>query len=264
MTTKRTKPTLRSTRDYSLFEPHPYNRDVTKTKVLELSMDEYGFDDGLPIRCVRNGNGKLKITHGHHRFHVARQKGLPVWFIVASNDIPLFESEASAHAWNVQDFTVARARAGERPAEAVLKYHEQTGIPLNACISLVGGEGASSGNKPKQMKTGQFKVGDRTHAAAVAEIVAHCKTCGVSFATSSYFVKAVSKCLFVPDFDAELFMHKVSVHSELMEPRRGVDDYLELMELIYNRQAKRKMPLAFMAREVSANRKETFGGRNSA
>ena len=71
-------------------------------------MDEHGFDEGLPIRCIRNGNGKLKITHGHHRFHVARKKGLPVWYIVANNDIPLFESEASAHSWDVRDFTVAQ------------------------------------------------------------------------------------------------------------------------------------------------------------
>lgn len=258
------KPTLRCTKDYDLFEPHPYNRDVSRTKVLEESMERFGFDDGLPIRCVRNGNGKLKITHGHHRFHVARKKGLPVWFIVASNDIPLFESEASGHAWNVRDFTVARARAGERAAEAVLQYHEKTGIPLQACISLVGGEGASSGNKSIAMKTGRFKVGDPHHADMIARIVDHCKKHGVAFAAHSYFVAAISKCLFVEEFDAELFLRKVATHSKLMEPRRSLDDYLDLVELIFNRKSKQKVPLAFLAREKGMERKVTFGGRNSA
>lgn len=257
------KPALRVTKDYSLFEYHPHNRDVSRTKILEQSMAAYGFDDGLPIRCIRNGQGKLRITHGHHRFDVACSMGLPIWYIVASRHIPLFESEASAHSWSVRDFTVARAKAGESPAEEVLIFHERTGIPLNVAISLVGGEGAGSHNKMPQMKNGNFQVGDMHHANAVAEVVQHCKDCEISFATNSRFVGALSKCLFVPEFDAELFMHKVSTHRELMEPRRGLDDYLDLIELVYNRHGQYKMPLAFRAREVSTQRQGSFGKSQS-
>jgi len=263
MSAKRNKPTLQCTTNYDLFEPHPYNRDVQKTKILELSMERYGFDEGLPIRCVRSANGKLKITHGHHRFCVARKKKLPVWYIVAGSDISLFESEASTHAWNIRDYTVARARAGEDPAEAVLQYHRQTGIVLQACVSLVGGHGASSGRKAVDMKMGKFKVGDMIHAKAIAEIVSHCGKHGLDFATEWGFVNALSKCLFVPGFDAELFMHKVSAHSELMDRRRTVDDYLDLMELVYNRQQKKRMPLAFLARQLAAERKASFGKKRS-
>lgn len=259
MTRKPSSPNLQLTQDYALFEPHPYNRDVTRTKILEASMRQYGFDPGLPIRVVVNGNGKFRITHGHHRFHVARKLGIPFWYVVVANDIPLFESEASTHAWDTEDYTRARARGGEPGAEAVLRYRDRTGIPINSCISLVGGESASSGNKAKEMKIGTFKVGDNQHADQVAEIILHCKDHGVSFATSNYFVKAVSKCLFVPEFDADLFMHKVATHAELMTPRRGVNDYLELMELIYNRQSQQKFPLAFFARETAAERQATFG-----
>ena len=257
--TKRREPTLQHTKNYDRFEPHPHNRDVTNTKVLESSMEEHGFDPGLPIRCESNGNGKLKITHGHHRFHVARKLGLPIWFIVASKDIPLFESEASAHTWDVEDFTQARTRAGEKAPAAALDFHQRTGIPLNSVISMLGGEGASSGNKVKEMKSGKFKIGDTKHADQVAGIVRHCTELGVSFAATSYFVKALSKCLFVPEFDAELFMHKVAIHVELMTPRRAMDDYLDLIEMIYNRQSKKKIPLAFRTREVGAARKASFG-----
>lgn len=260
--TKKAKPTLRCTKDYTLFEQCPYNRDVTKIKVLEDSMRKHGFDDGLPIRCVRKRNGKLEVTHGHHRLFVANKLGLAVWFIVATNDIPLFESEASAHTWNVRDFTVARTRAGEEPARRVMEYHEDTGIPLQACIALIGGEGACSNNKSTAMKMGSFKVGDTHHADEIAKIVHQCRECDVDFATNSYFVGALSKCLFVEVFDSELFMHKTSIHRELMEPRRGIDEYLELIELVYNRQVKSKIPLAFLAREVARQRAVTFGGRN--
>lgn len=256
---RKPRPAIRKTSDYSLFETHPHNRDISRTKVLEASMKKFGFDDGLPIRCVTNGNGKLKITHGHHRFHVARQLGLPIWYLVASNEIDLFESEASAHSWSVRDYTVARARAGESPAQEVMEYHRKTGIPLGLCISLVGGQAASSGNKAKAMKAGNFQPGDQIHADTVARVVAHCKDCGVEFATSSLFVKAVSKCLFVEDFDVYMFLHKVSAHPQLMEPRRNLDDYLDLIEMVYNRQCRTKIPLAFLADQASRKRGQTFG-----
>ena len=250
----RVKPTLRSTKDYNLFEPHPYNREISRTKVLERSMRKFGFDNGLPIRCVRNGSDKLKITHGHHRFHVARSLGLPIWFIVASEDIPLFESEASTHAWNVKDYTVARARAGEQSAETVLQYHQQTGIPIGPCISLIGGESASSGNMGIGMKHGKFKVGDTKRADQIAVIVKHCVDCGVDFARNSLFVKALSKCIFVEEFDIDLFMHKVSTHKAVMEKRRGVDDYMDLIEFVYNRQSQVKIPLRFLANQAAERR----------
>lgn len=249
-------PKLRCTKDYSLFVSHPCNRDITKTKELEKSMRKNGFDPGFPIRYTRNQFGQLQVTHGHHRLWMARYLGLPVWFIEVDQDINLFESEATSRSWNIKDFTVARARSGEAVAETVLDYHEATGIPLGDCISLIGGESAGSGNKARLMKTGTFKIGDPTMANMVATIVDHCKREGIPFATNSFFVKAISKCLHVDEFDIETLLHKISAHRELMSPRRGVDGYLELIEYVYNRQSQNKLPIAWMANEASKKRKE--------
>ena len=248
-------PKLRCTKDYGLFELHPYNRDLHDLKKLEKSVAEYGFDEGYPIRCVRNGNGKLKITSGHNRFHVARSLGLSVWYIVARRDIPLFDSEASGKQWTVRDFTVARSRAGEKGAELALQYSEETGIPLGCSLSLVGGEGAGSGNMAAYMKAGKFRVGDLKHATAVASIIDECARAGVDFSSDSKFVKAVSKALFVPKFDLGQFLQKVRQHIALMEKRRSIEDYLDLIELVYNRdQKKERLNVAFLANEESRKR----------
>jgi len=249
------RPTLRCTKDYSMFEVHPYNRDIRSTRELEKSMRTFGFDEGFPIRCFRNGSkSKLKVTHGHHRLHVARKLGISVWFIVARNDIPLFASEASNHQWNVKDFTDARARAGEVPAQAVIAFGEDTGIPLSCSLSLVGGHGASSGKKSRAMKKGTFATGDMQHANAVGSIVKHCRDNGVEFASNSFFVKAVSKALLVDQFDADVFMHKVRTNPGLMVKRRGIEGYLDLVEMVYNNRSKNKIPLAFLASEASRAR----------
>jgi len=254
------KPTLRATKDYSLFELHPHNRDIGRTGPLEESMRKHGFIKSCPIRCFRNGSGKLQITQGHHRFHVARKLGEAVWFLVDTQEIPIVDLEVPVNRWSVRDYATARMRGGDQAAREVLRFHEKTAIPLNCAISLVGGAGADSYNKVKAVKAGTFTVGDMKHANAVAEVVEHCKECGVEFATKTSFVKAISMCLLVPKFDPGLFMHKVAVHTMLMEPRRSVDDYLDLVELVYNRQnTRKKMAVAYEAREAALRRKATFG-----
>jgi hypothetical protein len=235
--------------------------------MLEKSMERYGFYEGNPITCVRNNEGKLQITQGHHRFHVAKKLGLSIWFLVAPRNIPLFETEASSHSWNVRDFAVARCRKGEKAPLEALEYHQKTGIPLSCSIGLVGGLGASSGSvKSRELKSGKFKVGDMTHANEVASIIEHCKQEKISFALNTYFVQAISKCLFVPDFDAEYFRYKVSKYPELMRPQRGVDEYLRLIEEVYNyKQSKKKIiSLAYYASEAAMERKRTFYRNRSA
>jgi len=252
---------LYSTKDYELFVPCEYNRDVKKTKLLEKSMRKYGFDDGLPIRCRPMADGRLAVTHGHHRLHVAQSLQLPVWFIVASRDIPMFESEASSHQWNVSDYAVARERAGERDASEALQFHRETGISLQQSISLVGGECAGSSNKAVQLKMGTYKAKDNKHAREVKEVVVFLKNIGCSFATKSYFVNAISKCLMLDEFDIGTFLHKCRTHQNIMEDRRNVDDFLDLIELVYNRQTPKKnmVPVAFLAKQKALTRRVSFG-----
>ena len=252
---------LHVTKDYRLFDPSPHNRDIGKIKQLEESMRKYGFDEGFPIRC-RPGNGaRLIVTHGHHRLHVAESLGLPVWFIVAKHDIPMFESETANHAWNIRDYVVARARACEKPAEEILRYHKETGIGLRQCIAVLGGEAAGSDNKSVQVKMGKYKVKPNRQADDLARIVLHLKEIGCKFSTNNYFVSAISKCLQVDQFDADVFMHKCRTHLEIMEQRRNVDDFLDLIELVYNRQTPRKYmtQIAFLAKREAMQRKGKFG-----
>ena len=252
---------LYSTKDYRLFEPSPHNRDIKKTKMLAESMATYGFDEGFPVRCRPAANGRLSVTHGHHRLHVAESLQLPVWFVVAKKDIPMFESETSNHQWNVTDFVVARARAQEKPALDVLEYQARTGISLTQCISLLGGESAGSSNKTNQIKSGTYKVKKNGHAEDVAHIVLTLKEIGVAFATNNYFVNAISKVLQVPVFDVGTFLHKCKTHKEIMEQRRNVDDFLDLIELVYNRQTPKanQVNIAFLAKTASCQKKDTFG-----
>ena len=91
METERQSLELECTDDYGSFELHPFHRNVGSTKKLEQSMTDHGFDPGFPLRCVRGDNGKLVITHGHRRFHVAQKLGLSLWYLVIPPDMDTVE-----------------------------------------------------------------------------------------------------------------------------------------------------------------------------
>ena len=248
---------LMRSKKYEMFIAHDLNRDVQRTKLLEASMRRYGYDDASPIRCIRNGpDGRLKITAGHHRFHVARKLGIEVYYNVASKDIPLFESEGTVRQWSVQDFTDARSRAGDVGATAVLEYKEKTGLPISTSIALVSGQSAGAGGVARKMKEGTFAIGSQRHAKTIERIVLHLKSLSIRMATNSCFINAVSRAIWVPEFDVDVFLYKISCHSELLERQRGLDAYMELIELIYNRNTptRNRLGVKFFAEQTARAR----------
>lgn len=256
------EPKLRSTKDYDLFDAHQHNRDEKRNKDLEASMRKYGFDPGCPIRVVRDPKTKkLRINKGHHRFNLARQLGEPIWFIEMDHELPLYEAEASEKSWTVPDFTASRARSGDNGAIAVKEFQRRTGLPVGVCISLIGGEGPGSSNKQRDMRTGSFVPGDQRYAEKIEMVVSACKNANVAFATNKLFVTAIYKALCVPEFDLDLFLHRMKSNVALMDRRSTTDGYLELIELIYNRQASlaKRLNVAYRAREVAKLRALTFG-----
>ena len=251
-----TSPKLHCTKDYSLFEMHPCNRPLHKDAVLLASMKKHGYLDDYPLICVRNGNGKLQIVEGHHRFDCAQRLGLAVWYKISDHHVGLFEAEGSRSKWSLADFVFAYTRAGYEEYQFLTKFMEDHGLPIGSAASLVGGESASSTNMGGAIKTGKFHTGDMAHANTVVWITDECRALGVTFATSSAFVGAVSAIARVPEFDGVLFLRRVSLYPMNLHKRATVDEYLEEIEAVYNYAGRegQRVPLAFRAREVAKSR----------
>lgn len=261
MNTNHDKPKLQFSRDYNLFETHEHNRRQHEDAVLLASMKKFGFMPSSPVQCVRTDGGKLKIIRGHHRFDCAKRLGIGLWYVVDSSNTDLFSLEAGRQAWSVDDFTFARAAAGNEDCAMVLDFQARHKLPLGAAASLIGGESAGSSNKIRQIKDGTFKAAkDQSHALAVVAITDRCRELGVPWATSSCFVGAVSAALRVPEFQPAVFLHRLGLYVGLMKRRTTQDGCLEEIETIYNHGAKdRRMPLVFRAKEIGKERHRTFG-----
>lgn len=251
-------PCLLRSHDYSMFELHEWNRNLHDTELLEKSMSKHGFMPSSAIQCVATPDGKLKIIRGHNRFAVAQRLNLPIWYIVDDSNIDLFDLEGDNSAtWNAVDFLNARARAGEPEFLRLESFIRKHKIPVGAAASLLGCETPGSGNQNQNVRKGTFKSGDEAHANDVVEITDACRAMGLTFATSTGFISAISAALRVPELDADRLLRRIRSNAVTIKRRNRREDYLEELEAVYNfRSTGPRLPLRLRALEIQAQRRK--------
>lgn len=249
-------PQVKKTKNYDMFEMHPCNRPLHKNDPVEASMRRVGFMPSSPLHCVENGGGKLKIIRGHHRFSIAKKLGIPVYYIIDDSNTDIFELEGSStNAWNVSDFAMARARAGNADVQHMLAFKVKHGLTLGSASSLIMGQSAGSNNAPRMIKSGTFRVRDTAHAEDVVRVTDILRDKGVSFATQTCFVSALSAAIRIPEIDYAKLVHRASMYSHILSRRSTMTEYLHEIEGLYNYNSRKKLfPLALRAREVARER----------
>jgi len=251
--------TIMETNKYEMFTMYHINRNVDKINRLEKSMLEIGFSPAFPIIVVEGEMGLLVIKFGHHRFITAKKINIPVKYVVCDqSEIPsIFNAEDTTRPWNLNDFHTAHMKYGNKANHIVEDYHTRTGIPIGCCVSLLSGESPSSGNYARRFKTGKYKPSCVAFANDFADIVIELKNLGFDFASTSTFVTALFKAICVKGFQVKHFLKNISRYQHLLQRQPNVDRNLEAMEAAYNHGSKNKIPLRFLAMELSRQRSAT-------
>lgn len=241
--------------NYKLFEMTPFNRDTRKLRYLEHSMRKHGWIDAYPMHVFRNGSGKLQIKAGHHRFVVAQKIGIPVKYVECKDTASIFELEKATVRWSMNDYLVAHCRSGLQEYLTVRDYCDESGITLQAAISMLGGNAAGSGNFQQAFKEGNYKIRkDCNHAEVIKDLVLFIKRCGVPFYNSAPFVHALSRVALVEEFNPSHMKQKVRAFAAYLEKKATLEQYIQMIQEIYNRQSQKKIPLAFLADETAKRR----------
>jgi len=253
-------PKLQVTKDYSIFEYHKFNRPIHDNPRLLASMKKYAWMPSHPMQCIRGKDGKLIVKRGHHRLEIAKQLGIGVWYVIDESgpDNP-GEMEPVEWPWSLDDYATAYWRTGDKDYAELLSFRKTHHLTLRSAASLLAGESASSHNQSTKVKAGSFKVGNTTHGKVVVSITDRCRNRGVIFATQTAFVSAVSLAVRVPELDEKILLHRIEMDGAKLRKRGTVNEYLEEIDALYNYAAKKRIPLAFRAREVSKQRQDTFG-----
>jgi hypothetical protein len=258
------KTRIYETTDYNRFELLSFNRNVRNTKALAESMRKYGWINSRPMDVFSSGNGKLIIRDGHHRFEVAQTLGIPVKYVICDDSASIYDLDISTNKWSLKDFLVSYCREGNHPEyQAIQDYCEETGVAIQIAISLLAGQLAMSNNFGSKFKNGTFQINRRsTLASDVKQLVLLCKSVEIPFYNTNYLVQAFSKIVQVEHFNMKQMKSKIKQFKSLFEKKALVDQYLEMLEDIYNRKSRVKVPLKFLANEASKKRQQIWENKN--
>lgn len=245
------------TKEYNQFKFTQENRDVDlskpSAKKLRKSMQKYGWIDAFPMLCHRNGDEKIKIIDGQHRFSIAQEIGIPCKYVLNDIDVEVSEINEAQDNWSVKDYLNRWAKAGKDDYVKVGQFSNRFGIPLGLSIAMNSGTYTFANVRDK------FQRGDyRIKTPVLAEKIANTYNDIAKLADGAKkqnFVKAIYQCYYVDEFNAERLVSQARKFPNIIQPMSKVDEYLEMIEELYNHAKKSsRIPLCFLSREAMRDR----------
>jgi len=237
----------KTTTNYSMFVPHETNRLVISNNEFKLnptllaSMKREGFRKICPIICKQRDDGKLVIIDGHNRFAAASALNIPIEYIaypekIAGNITPS-DFSLSQKTWSADQYIHSYASQGIEDYIEVIAYAKKNKIPLLSAAGIFLGNLASDRNSSDKIKQGLFKIKDRTRAQIMQQILSAARPI-YKDAIPSALVSAFSRAMFAQGFDYQRMIDKIEKFPEHMAKKRNVEEYMQMLELVYNRMFK--------------------------
>jgi hypothetical protein len=252
---KPTRPTIRVTKDYSLFEASADNRQVhlRKHKKLGASMKQYGFLPYWPVVVHRNGTSKMKILDGQHRLAFAESQSLPVYYIEADLDFDIAEINNTQKTWQLIDYVEVFSSQGKKDYDEALAFSTEHKLCLGRALAVLAGNTSVSAVKD-DVERGTYKVKDREYAQRVAS--AYCPAIALekSIRKDAFLDACMAACR-VDEFEPARFIHGAKKRREKLVNYADRDSFLQMMEDIYNHGRRQLFPLRIKAIEMMRSRK---------
>ncbi len=253
------KPKLECTRDYDRFVLVRRNRDVEekKRKNLERSMDAYGFLCSHPIHVCSTDSGKLLVMGGQGRIHFAREKKLPVWYIVDDTPVDIPTIENTQRKWNVRDYVRSWAKDGKKAYVELQMFATQHGIPMLLAATILGDNAMQ--NISKAVRNGTFMVTDREHGERIARMYTAIRDTYPQLG-GRFFIDALRAYALVDGLDDKRLVKGMRGCPELVVQYGSRDGYLTMVESAYNYRRRDRVPVKIpaeneMRKRNPANRK---------
>lgn len=246
-----------STNNYSLFTPHPKQRPIRDSHVQFLmgQMRKRGFLSSFPLMCVKVGQ-KIVVVDGHHRLEAAKNLGIILYYNVEGLDCldAIGDVNASNSRWVLADFVRSHVVDG-KPDYITLQKYVDCGVAVVMAASLLAGHSAGSNNVTSALVNGTFKVKTTRHIDIILSIrdTMHGYNDAVS---TSNFMKALSLCLWLPEFDHTIFLRTLKRYPMMLQRLSNIHDFLKSIEAVYNYNARgrRELPIALLARQAAKAR----------
>ena len=248
---------LRSTKDYGMFDRSKENRPVelSTRRVLRGSMEKYGWIKAYPMHVTRGNNGRLVIIDGQHRFEIAKELSLAVWFVETENHVDVAEINNAQKKWACKDYAGSFAQRGNSEYVKLLQFADKHSLPVMSAISML--SGTSSRNRDEVYKSGKWKIDSLGFAERVVSIFNTVKRYDRNICKEN-LITAISTCCRITGFQDERMIHSINRCSDKLRPYSTSSAIMEMFEDIYNFGRRDIFPLKIEAEKVLRKRNIMF------
>lgn len=236
---------VQRTKDYSLFKIRDDNRKIRNGKVVKLhrSMRNKGWAPGSYVVV----NKDFEIIDGQHRYLAASSLGIPITFVMeikATGDT-IRTLNTNQDSWTKREHLDGFVRDGNPDYIKLDEFmRDYPDLNFTECLMLCNNSTASIGRET--FENGQYTVSNMSLAREWADQIMSLKPLFPVGYNRSIFVRALVK-LFTrkPEFKFNEFYHKLKIRPQSIHLCGNVQQYIDMIEDIYNHYRKEKVNLRY-------------------
>lgn len=228
------------TKDYDKFGKVLGNRKLNKLNIKNLTAVINKTEDIRPIEV----NEKYEVIDGQHRLEVAKTKKIAVpYYIIRKADLGTVQTlNSNSKIWNKDDFMESWIEKGKKDYKIYKDFKNSYKFPHEVCMTLL--TGYDGGDSLTQFKNGDFKIRDIEKAAHLGGQLTLIGKYYKNY-TRRGFVGAMMKCFKNKQFNVDVFLKKLSLQPNRLVDCAKTDQYLLLIEDIYNYHSREKVNLRY-------------------
>ena len=236
--------TIKTTTNYDQFKHIKGNRPIILAHVKKIKESYNPKRSKLPPILV---NEYMEVIDGQHRLEVCKILEIPVDYTVepGANLATVQDMNANQKPWTTDDFMESYIQKGIKDYEIYKQFKTSYKFTHDICMQLLG-DTNPDGKLSNLFCAGRLRIKDIDKAAQNGG-----KITLVGKYYDGYkrrgFVAALLKCLKNKNFDFDVFLNKLSYQSTKLRDCSKVEQYMELIEQIYNFKNQYKVNLRYAA-----------------
>jgi hypothetical protein len=236
---------IHSTTEYARLTLNPLNRPLDPEHLERLydAISKRNLLREYPILVDKAG----VILDGQHRYTVAKELSVPIYYIVATDatieDVP--EANGNTKHWTARDWLYAWIQRGNQEYVRLRDFWEANNWMTLTMARDLCHYGDRQGLTRDYVK-GRYTCNDLEFANAVARSCLDFKRYYPDFYRESTFVSAVAMLHEHEGYSHKVMMDRLQYQSARLTKQSSIDDYLAVIEPIYNYRSRAEVKMHFV------------------
>jgi hypothetical protein len=231
------------TSNYEKFKLLTGNRKRSQNKIdaLAKKMKKHGWLETVEITV----NQYFQIIDGQHRLEAAKIAGIPVLYKIVEDAglKEVIKTNSGSSNWTIKDHIPSQINLGNKNfilLDQMMKQFPE--LTLSICQMMIT---QSTKNPDRELvETGEWQIGDFNKGILWCENLMSLEPHFKDF-KNTVFVRGLIDLLNKSNFDFQEFFHKVKLRPTMLVPCGKKQQYITLMEEIYNYKRADKVNLRF-------------------